>query len=46
MIVFETDDGQEEAYCCVAQRYHRILNCVVNLFSEVKGNLLMASVVW
>ena len=42
----ETDYGREKAYCCVTQRYYRILNCVVNLLSSVKGNLLMASVVW
>ena len=29
----ETDYGREKAYCCVTQRYYRILNCVVNPLS-------------
>ena len=29
----ETDYGREKAYCCVTQRYYRLLNCVVNPLS-------------
>ena len=29
----ETDYGREKAYCCVTQRYYRILNYVVNPLS-------------
>ena len=37
MLVFETDYGQGKAYCCVTQRYYRILNCVINLFGKISA---------